>query len=539
MVTPSSPPSRPPRLLALRALGPIDVRAVALELAPKALIPATLLSAGRASETVTLGLALAAQAFVVARGLWLGWALEARLVEAWSRLAAAGLDRPLASLARRSARMQGSMLVFAAQREAQLGASIAPRLVADAAGLALVALATGLLLGGEWLLAGLAVGLLAAPLVVAVTSRLRRAEDRGYDEVAQLVERCGVLVDGALEVRAHGLGPATVARAREDARRTARARREATALRALSTLAPVALVALLAATPTLRGALDLQRAWLPAAVLGTSGLACALGLVGSLGELAAAARERTTFREFVGPLSTQAPEFTSAPTEGASFRLEEIHFDGVSVRHERSARATPAAFSARWKTQRGLALVGENGAGKSTLVAALLGLVPLEAGAFWLDGAPWTAALAAQLRARVAFLPQRPFVAPARSVAWHLRLFADGVDDTVLEAALAQVGLLRVLQAQADGSPLEVAVGSLSGGERARLHLARVLLPRDGRSPAMIVVDEPEAGLDAEGRHAVRELLERLSAETPVLLVAHDEAVIPESFTRARCVGGV
>jgi zinc transport system ATP-binding protein len=71
-------------------------------------------------------------------------------------------------------------------------------------------------------------------------------------------------------------------------------------------------------------------------------------------------------------------------------------------------------------------------------------------------------------------------------------------------------------------------MGRLSGGDRQRLFLARTQLFDCG----VIVLDEPEAGLDQEGRRVLLGLLEELANERIVLLIAHDLGVVPASYRR-------
>jgi len=141
----------------------------------------------------------------------------------------------------------------------------------------------------------------------------------------------------------------------------------------------------------------------------------------------------------------------------------------------------------------------------------------------------------ADYRARVAYLPQSPFVSPGASVAWHLRLFGgDAITEERMEAVLEKMRLLDILRehaARAGTPPCDVLVGELSGGERQRMHLARVLL----HDAEMVVLDEPEAALDEPGRALLRSLLEELSQTRRVLVIAHDDDVVPPSFETLRC----
>jgi iron complex transport system ATP-binding protein len=174
------------------------------------------------------------------------------------------------------------------------------------------------------------------------------------------------------------------------------------------------------------------------------------------------------------------------------------------------------------EVQRGevLGICGPNGAGKSTLLRVLAGLQPTVAGQIHYDGRSlhsWT------LRARarqLGYLPQAPTVAWPITVRelTELGRFPHGTEP--LEAvtpkvddALRKVGL-TALSAR--------MVESLSGGERTRAHLARLLAGH----PQVILADEPIAALDPRYQLEILDLLRALAASgTAVTLVLHDLAL--------------
>jgi iron complex transport system ATP-binding protein len=187
---------------------------------------------------------------------------------------------------------------------------------------------------------------------------------------------------------------------------------------------------------------------------------------------------------------------------------------------ERGGRTVVAGLSAAFAPGTVTAILGPNGAGKSTLMEALAGLLAPSAGALTLDGAP-LGSIPAQARARaIGYLPQggavhwnllaRELVALGRLP--HRGAFAGASDADV--AAVARALEAADLLALADRPVL-----SLSGGERARVLLARVL----AGEPKVLLADEPLANLDP--RHAVEALrLFRKAADAgvAVVLVLHD-----------------
>lgn len=167
------------------------------------------------------------------------------------------------------------------------------------------------------------------------------------------------------------------------------------------------------------------------------------------------------------------------------------------------------------------ALTGPNGAGKSTALKALAGVAAADVGRIEIGGLP-AASMATLARARrLAWLPQ------ARPVAWNLR-----VEDVVslgrfAEAPAAYDRLGADGRAAVDGALEKAdaahlagrAFQALSGGEQARVHLARLLA-----SPApCLLLDEPCAALDIGHQLS---LMETLAAEAAagraVLVVLHD-----------------
>ncbi len=184
-----------------------------------------------------------------------------------------------------------------------------------------------------------------------------------------------------------------------------------------------------------------------------------------------------------------------------------------------------------WNGRDVLALSGANGSGKSTCLRLLLALAPPAAGRVVVGGTPLADLDPDAWRARVAFLPQRPYLPPRSDVRRAVRWPLGEASDARILQALERVGLLPVLR-RAGGDPLEVRVDSLSVGERQRVALARLLC----RDAALFLLDEPDANLDRAGIALVAELLRELAggamvafaAHTPELLAVADRVVALE-----------
>jgi ABC-type transport system involved in cytochrome bd biosynthesis fused ATPase/permease subunit len=278
-------------------------------------------------------------------------------------------------------------------------------------------------------------------------------------------------------------------------------------------------------------------------VLGATGLVVGFGFARAAEALLRSAPRRRSLEAFLSqaPAPPRRPDFAPLP----SLADADIVLDGVSIVYPGSSAQTPAAISHRWRPGTGLALLGDNGAGKSSLMLALLGLLEPSAGEIRIGDVCLSDVDPAALHEHIVYLPQHPFAALGASVGWHLGLWAKpGADRRQLEAALRAVDLFEALAQHRQGgtgSVLDVPLGRLSGGERRWLQLARVFLHANGHGggasppPLLIVLDEPEAGLDRSARRRLGRLIQQLSVGSRVLISAHDPAVIPEDFVTLTC----
>ncbi|MFC9547565.1 heme ABC transporter ATP-binding protein [Streptomyces sp. NPDC056956] len=164
-----------------------------------------------------------------------------------------------------------------------------------------------------------------------------------------------------------------------------------------------------------------------------------------------------------------------------------------------------------------LALVGPNGAGKSTLLSALAADLAPTAGTVRIHGRPAAAWSAPELALRRAVLPQSASLSFPFTVEEVVRMgrapwtgSAPGEDDAAVAAAMAATEV----------TPFAARpFSALSGGERARVALARVLAQRT----PVLLLDEPTAALDIRHQELVLRLCrERARSGDAVVVVLHD-----------------
>lgn len=171
-------------------------------------------------------------------------------------------------------------------------------------------------------------------------------------------------------------------------------------------------------------------------------------------------------------------------------------------------------------------LIGPTASGKSTLARLLVGAWPCAAGKVRLDGADVHTWDKAQLGPFLGYLPQNVELFEG-TVAENVARFGE-VDMEAVKAAVAATGMHAVVEALPQGYDTRIGEEGaiLSGGQRQRLGLARALYGR----PKVLVLDEPNASLDAAGEQDLLELIKRLKAAgATIVAITHRNTLMPEA----------
>ena len=161
-------------------------------------------------------------------------------------------------------------------------------------------------------------------------------------------------------------------------------------------------------------------------------------------------------------------------------------------------------------------LLGPTGAGKTTLFEVLVGERTPERGSVWLLGAEVTQKpLWRRARMGVGYIPQTPSVLPDLDVRGNLESFERFVGGE-RKGAVYWADLVGL------GPRMKVRAGSLSGGERRLLEVARSLVAR----PRVLICDEPFSGIDPVGAMRVAETLRSRAGEGLAVLLSDHHASI-------------
>lgn len=231
---------------------------------------------------------------------------------------------------------------------------------------------------------------------------------------------------------------------------------------------------------------------------------------------------RQAWRTLSQVLATQetAREFTALPAPRGALKVENVSVRAPGGEHF-------LLMGANFKVEPGeiVGVVGPSGAGKTTLMRVVAGALPADHGAVRIDGAKLTDWPADRLGAFLGYLPQDLGLFSG-TIGENIARFevrdgdnAETIDAAVIAAARA-AGVHELILTLPKGYDTEIGAGGrgLSAGQAQRVALARALY----RDPVLLILDEPNAHLDADGEAALIEALQAAKQRgASALVVAH------------------
>lgn len=220
--------------------------------------------------------------------------------------------------------------------------------------------------------------------------------------------------------------------------------------------------------------------------------------------------------------------FEKNPPEASRFVLPApsriLSVEGVSVSLPNIKRLVVRDVSFQLKAGEALGIIGATGSGKSSLVRAIVGLWPAALGTVRLDGQVISRWSTTDRGRFMGYVPQNVALFQG-TIAENIARFDPDSDSASVVAVARQAGVHDMISRLPEGYDTQISDGGagLSGGQAQRIALARALYG----DPFLVVMDEPNSNLDADGELALQEAIAAVRARGGiVLIVAHRPTIL-------------
>ena len=170
-----------------------------------------------------------------------------------------------------------------------------------------------------------------------------------------------------------------------------------------------------------------------------------------------------------------------------------------------------------------VSIIGPNGAGKSTLLKAIMGIINISGGRFFINGVEKTNTPTHQIVSEgVGYVPQVENVFPSLTIEENLEIGSWSVKDNIKQSISKIFDDFPMLKERQKDK-----AGNLSGGQRQILALARALVT----SPSILLLDEPSAGLSPVAIKEVFEIVKEINSRGVAILLVEQNATRALNFS--------